>query len=86
MGFLFAYPDLAQGAQPTQVILKTYASTNSGVGFLLAWHFHEIARDLAYRHVVHALMHMENISLKSSRLFNGILFRRYGIMGKRLHS
>ena len=83
-GFLFGYPDFAQGPQPSQAILKTYAATRKGVGRLLAWHFHERARDLGFSHVVHALMHSENISLKSSKLFEGEIFRRYGVLAKRL--
>ncbi len=83
-GFLFGYPDLAQGPKPRQAILKTYAARRKGVGRLLAWHFHEQARELGYSHVVHALMHSANISRSSSQKFNGVEFRRYGVMGKRL--
>lgn len=83
-GFLFGYPDFAQGQQPAQAILKTYAATRKGVGRLLAWHFHETARELGYTHVVHALMHSANSSLKSSGLFDGSVFRRYGVLVKQL--
>lgn len=83
-GFLFGLPDMAQGAQPTQAILKTYASTRHGAGRLLAWHFHERAREMGFTHVVHALMHSANRSRGSSSLFGGTEFRRYGILGKRL--
>ena len=84
IGFLLGLPDLAQGARPTQVILKTYAATKAGAGYLLAWHFHERARELGYTHVIHALMHSANSSRKSSRRFAGVDFRRYAIMGKLL--
>lgn len=84
LGFLFGYPDFAQGANPRQVVLKTYAATRKGVGYLLAWHFHERARELGYGHVVHALMHSANISRNSSRLFAGVEFRRYGVLGRQL--
>ena len=84
IGFLFGLPDLAQGARRTQAIVKTYAATKAGAGYLLAWHFHERARELGYTHVVHALMHSANNSRKSSHRFAGVDFRRYAIMGKRL--
>lgn len=84
VGFLFGYPDFAQGPSPTQAVLKTYAARRAGAGWLLAWHFHEVARDLGYTHVVHALMHAANTSRKSSQRFGGVNFRRYGVMGKRL--
>ena len=83
-GFLFGFPDHAQGPQPTQAILKTYAATRHGVGRLLAWHFHERVRQLGYVQVVHALMHSANVSLDSSKLFGAEIFRRYGVLGKTL--
>lgn len=84
VGFLFGLPDLMQGPQPSQAILKTYASMRRGVGHLLAWHFHERARELGYSHVVHALMHSANVSLVRSGQHEGSVFRRYAIYGKRL--
>jgi hypothetical protein len=83
-GFLFGLPDLLQGPRPRQAILKTYASMQRGVGHLLAWHFHERARELGYGHVVHALMHSANVSLTRSGQHQGDVFRRYAIFGKRL--
>ncbi len=82
VGFLFGLPDVAQGSVPTQAILKTYASMRRGVGHLLAWHFHEAARDLGYTHVVHALMHDANISLDRSARHAGKIFRRYALFGR----
>jgi len=82
VGFLFGLPDVAQGPKPTQAILKTYASMRRGVGHLLAWHFHEAARDLGYAHVVHALMHDANISLERSAQHAGSIFRRYALFGR----
>jgi hypothetical protein len=83
-GFLFGLPDFLQGQRPTQAILKTYASMRPGVGHLLAWHFHEIARELGFTHVVHALMHSANISLERSAQHDGAVFRRYALFGKKL--
>lgn len=83
VGFLFGLPDLLQGTKPDTAILKTYASRRSGVGHLLAHEFHERARELGYTHVVHALMHVDNISLERSAMHGGTVFRRYTLFGRR---
>jgi hypothetical protein len=82
-GFLFGLPDLAQGAAPDTAILKTYASRRGGVGHLLAHEFHGRARDLGYTHVIHALMHVDNVSLERSAMHGGTIFRRYSLFGRR---
>lgn len=82
-GFLFGMPDRPQGPAPDTAILKTYASCRPGVGRLLAPRFHETARDLGYAHVVHALMHVDNVSLQRSALHAGQAFRRYSLFGRR---
>lgn len=78
-GFLFGLPDPAQRA----AILKTYASRRRGVGHLLAHRFHETARELGYAQVVHALMHVDNVSLERSAQHSGTVFRRYALFGRR---
>ncbi len=82
-GFLFGIPDRLQGASPNTAILKTYAGARSGVGHLLAHAFHETARELGYAHVVHALMHVDNVSLERSAQHAGRVFRRYSLFGRR---
>ncbi len=82
-GFLFGLPDWLQGARPDTAILKTYASHRPGVGRLLAHSFHERARDLGYAKVVHALMHVDNISRDRSVQHDGTEFRRYTLFGRR---
>lgn len=82
-GFLFGLPDHAQGATPDTAILKTYASRKRGVGHLLAHAFHERARELGYAHVIHALMHVDNVSRERSALHEGAIFRRYTLFGRR---
>jgi hypothetical protein len=82
-GFLFGIPDRLQGSAPDTAILKTYASGRPGVGHLLAHRFHEAARELGYVHVIHALMHVENVSLQRSALHSGQVFRRYSLFGRR---
>ncbi|MBD3896536.1 hypothetical protein IEI94_11815 [Halomonas sp. ML-15] len=83
-GFLFGVPDLAEGANPRTVIVKTYASRRRGVGRQLLDTFHHSASDLGFTSVIHALMHENNQSLNSSRRYGAEVFRRYALMGRRL--
>jgi hypothetical protein len=84
LGFLFAIPDRLQGAAPTTLIVKTYASLMPGVGGLLGDHFYSIARARGARAVIHALVHEDNLSLKHSRSRHGEIFRRYALFGRSL--
>lgn len=77
-GFLFGLPE------GETAILKTYAGRRRGIGRLLAYHFHELARELGFRHVVHALMHEDNVSLRRSAQHGGDVFREYALFGRRL--
>ena len=81
-GFLFGLPDWAQGATPDTAILKTYASRKAGAGHLLAHAFHENARELGYAKVIHALMHVDNVSRDRSVQHEGAVFRRYTLFGR----
>lgn len=83
-GFLFGMPDHLQGPKPRTAILKTYASSHRGAGHALADRFHRTARELGFSHVIHALMHEENISRDRSARHQASVFRRYALMGKRL--
>jgi hypothetical protein len=84
VGFLFGLPNRLEGPRPSQVILKTYASARRGVGHLLADTFHRVARDLGYTDAIHALMHVDNVSLNHAKKHAGKVFREYALMGKRL--
>jgi hypothetical protein len=84
IGFLFGIPDRLEGDKPQTVILKTYASGVRGVGHLLADTFHRGAIELGYMNVIHALMHVDNISLDRSGRYGAKVFRRYALMGRRL--
>lgn len=84
VGFLFGLPNRLEGKQPKTVILKTYASARPGVGHMLADTFHRAARDFGFADVIHALMHVDNISLERSKKHTGTIFRRYALMGRRL--
>ncbi|KQN90119.1 hypothetical protein ASE95_15600 [Sphingomonas sp. Leaf231] len=79
-GFLFGLPDPVSGT----AILKTYAGLRPGVGHLLAHRFHQEARRMGFAHVVHALMHVDNVSLRRSAQHQGVVFRRYSLFGRRL--
>jgi hypothetical protein len=81
-GFLFGLPDRLEGAQPRTVILKTYASRRRGVGHLLADTFHRRALALGFTHVIHALMHVDNVSRGRSARHATSVFRRYALMGR----
>lgn len=82
--FLFAIPDLAEGAKPKSVILKTYASRVKGGGSMLANAFHERAKKRGFSEVIHALMHETNLSATHSSDKGGAVFRRYALWGGRL--
>jgi len=84
-GFLFGLPDRLEGSRPETVILKTYASGARGVGHLLADTFHRRALSMGFRRVIHALMHVDNLSRDRSARHATQVFRRYALMGRRLH-
>jgi hypothetical protein len=86
VGFVFGLPDWAEGPAPRTAILKTYAALRPGVGTMLSDAFHRNALRLGYRHVIHALMHADNVSLRYSRLIGGVVFRRYALFGRRLQA
>jgi hypothetical protein len=85
VGFLFGMPNRLEGAAPKSVILKTYASRVRGVGHVLADQFHRTARDTGFSDAIHALMHVDNISLERSKRYAGEVFRRYALLGRRLN-
>lgn len=84
VGFLLGLPDRTDGARPTTMILKTYASGVRGVGHLLADSLHRRAREAGFTQVIHALMHVDNPSFERSRRHGASVFRRYALMGKHL--
>jgi hypothetical protein len=84
VGFLFAFPNGPIERKPDAVVLKTYASMRRGVGRLLGDAFLRTARDLGFSAVIHALMHIDNVSRQRSAMHGGTIFRRYALMGRRL--
>ena len=79
--FLFALPNLSEGARPASVILKTYASRVKGAGSMLANEFHARAKARGFSEVIHALMHESNLSALHSDKTGGKVFRRYALWG-----
>lgn len=84
VGFLFGMPDRPSGTDKPAAILKTYASRLRGVGHLLADSYHRRAIDMGFEHVIHALMHEDNISRDRSSRHGADIFRRYALMGRKL--
>jgi hypothetical protein len=84
IGFLFGFPDRLEGAAAKTVVLKTYASGVRGVGHALADSFHRRAIELGYVDVIHALMHVDNVSRERSGRHGATIFRHYALMGARL--
>lgn len=84
VGFLFGIPNYAEGAQPSAVILKTYASLRKGAGHALSAQFYRASKELGYQTALHALMHDDNLSAIRSGLNGAEVFRRYALMGRRL--
>lgn len=82
LGFAYAYPD---GVDPSRLVLKTLATSPAaralGLGAHLADRVHDLAARHGFRQVIHALMHVENASLRHSHRFGSRLLRRYGLFG-----
>jgi hypothetical protein len=80
VGFVYAFPDpLGRG----RVVLKTVAShpqcRRLGLSAYLADQVHALARLKGYSAVIHALMHVDNDSLRISQRYRSELFRRYAL-------
>lgn len=84
VGYLFAIPDRLQGPQAKTAIIKTYASRQRGVGRMLVDATNLTLRELGYVDVIHALMHVDNRSLRASTLNRATVFRSYDLMGLEL--
>jgi hypothetical protein len=80
VGFLFGIPDHTNGA----AVLKTYAGSLKGVGHMMAERFHQVSHEMGFSHVVHALMHSDNVSLERSSQHGATTFRRYALFGIKL--
>lgn len=90
VGFIFCVPDLAQarrGESVDTVIVKTVGILPDagilGLGHWLTAHAQQAAFDLGYRRVIHALIHVDNISAKISRRY-ALPMRQYRLYARRL--
>lgn len=83
-GYLFAIgePPATDGSR--RLIVKTYASGVKGCGRWLLDTIHRRASGRGFTHVVHALMHVDNISAGRSARTGARVFRRYALMGRML--
>jgi GNAT superfamily N-acetyltransferase len=85
LGFLFAFPDpfSAVDGRPTRVVAKTGATAPEarrfGIGMHLLDQVRKVASEKGYQAVIHALMHVDNASVKSSSRHESLLFRRYAL-------
>jgi GNAT superfamily N-acetyltransferase len=90
LGFLFGVPDMleARRGEPIRTaIAKTLAvhpsQSGKGLGTFLMGRFHEIAAELGYQRVIHALMSEDNRSRKISR-HTAQTIRRYTLYSRSL--
>jgi GNAT superfamily N-acetyltransferase len=83
-GYLFAYPDpVPAGGTPNRVIVKTVATApamrGKGLGHRLLDHVRRTAYERGYRVAIHALMHVDNASMRMSARHESEVFRRYAL-------
>jgi GNAT superfamily N-acetyltransferase len=90
IGYLFGLPDWLQAKRGETIdtaIAKTMAvhpdHRGEGLGTLLLTRFTEVAADLGYRRVIHALMHEDNRSRRISA-HTATPIRRYTLYAKPL--
>jgi len=84
-GFLFGIPNYSEGPKAQSVIAKTYASLFKGAGQHLLHSFHVAGLAQGYETAIHALIHDDNLSGVRSRGAGADIFRRYELLGLRLH-
>ncbi len=85
IAFQFAYidPVAAAAGRPARAIVKTVASAPSARGMGLAGHMLDLLRERAAARgataVIHALMHIDNFSMRMSSRHQTRVFRRYAL-------
>jgi GNAT superfamily N-acetyltransferase len=89
-GFIFCVPDLLDPAiagkgRPTRIVVKSLAAAartrGVGLGSVLMHEAHRRAAEQGFAAAIHALMHVDNPSLRISR-HGGELYRRYALFGR----
>jgi GNAT superfamily N-acetyltransferase len=87
LGFVFGFPDLLEAGdgEPTRVVVKSLAvdheARSSGIGSLLVHELHRRASNRGYQCAIHALMHVDNASVRISK-HGGEVYRRYALFGR----
>jgi GNAT superfamily N-acetyltransferase len=87
LGFVFGFPDLLEAGEgrPRRVVVKSlavdHAARSAGMGALLVHELHRHAARRGYESAIHALMHVDNPSLRISR-HGGEVYRRYALFGR----
>jgi len=86
-GYLFGFPDplSAEGGRPTRTVCKTVAvathARGVGLGALLLDDFRAASVAFGARGILHALMHVENPSMRMSARHHSVPFKRYALYG-----
>lgn len=86
-GYLFGFPDplSAENGRPTRTVCKTVAvaghARGAGLGALLLDDFRAASLAAGARGILHALMHVENPSMRMSARHHSVLFKRYALYG-----
>ena len=87
VGVVFGFPDFLATVPGETMILKTVVTLPerrlAGLGAWLVGRFHQSARDLGAKRVIHALMHESNNSRNLSGIYARTM-RRYTLYGKEL--
>lgn len=86
-GYLFGFPDplSAVDGRPLRTVCKTVAvapqARGAGLGGLLLDEFRAASVALGARGILHALMHVDNASMRLSARHHSVLFKRYALYG-----
>jgi hypothetical protein len=86
-GYLFGFPDplsVVEG-RPTRSVCKTLAvarhARGAGLGGLLLDEFRAASVAMGMSGILHALMHVENASIRMSERHHSVPFKRYALYG-----
>lgn len=88
VGYLFGFPDALalENGRPTRTVCKTIAVARDarglGLGGLLLDEFRAASLALGARGILHALMHVDNVSMRLSSRRASVLFKRYALYGR----
>lgn len=88
VGYLFGFEDkdaVDADGRPTRTVCKTIAvaspARGAGLGGLLLDDFRRASLAYGARGIIHALMHVDNVSMRLSTGRRSVLFKRYALYG-----